>query len=68
MRNLLNRLYRKWLGVGKVLNEVTLAITFLSFIPTAVFTLYYLFWDFDFCRVIAGALVLRVMVKSNVDI
>lgn len=68
MKNLLNTLYRKWRNMGDLLHEVTLAITFLSFIPVAVFTLYYLLWDFDLCRVIAGAVVFRVMVKNNIEL
>lgn len=68
MKDLFRKLYKKWLGFGDFLHEVTLALTFLSFIPVAVFTLYYLFWDFDLCRVICGAVVFRVLVKSNIEL
>lgn len=68
MRNLLHRIYKRWLSVGEALHEVTLAVTFLSFIPVALFTLYYLLWDFSLPRVLAGAIVFRVMVKSNIDL
>lgn len=67
MRNVFRKLYRMWRGMGDTLHEVTLAVTFLSLLPVAVYVFYYLFWDFDITRVLAGAVVFRVMVKSNIE-
>lgn len=66
--NVLRRIYKLWMGVGDALHEITLAVTFLSFIPVALFTMYYLLLDFNLPRVIAGAIVFRVMVKCNIDL
>jgi len=68
MKDLFRKLYKKWLGFGDFLHEVTLAITFLFFTPVVVFTLYYLFVEFDPLRIICGAVVFRVLVKSNIEL
>lgn len=57
-----------WAKLGSVLREVIIALTFLSMFPVFVFTMYYLFWDFDLLRVLAGVVVFRVMMKCNAEL
>jgi len=58
MKKLLNR-------VQIILSTFLTWVTFLSFIPSLLFAVYHLFWDFDFQRVIASVAVLWVCVHLN---